>query len=116
MFGDVFTFKASTVVPTLEIPVLFDSDSGDALAYTNNNVNSLIDGSNVFTAKTWGPHVNHDKTGDSDILGDYIQALFAKAGLTAIPVEDREYHDKSGSIHCGTNVQRTIPSFDWWED
>jgi len=124
--NDVFTFDADplrktpvTTPPsirriTLEMPVLFQN-SGKALAYTNNHVNSLIDDTSVISAQSFGPSVNYTGSGASNILGDYVENIFTKAGLTVTPADDRTYHNNQGSLHCGTNVQRDIPTDKWWE-
>ncbi len=56
--------------------------------------------------------------GASDILMDYVEAAFKKAGyaLPAVKADSRYYHNGSGNIHCGTNVRRTVPTgYQWWE-
>lgn len=113
--NDVFTFNADPSCNTLEMPVLFREVSVKALAYTNNHVNSLIDDSSVISAQSFGPSVNYTGSGASNILGDYVESIFSKAVLTLTPADDRAYHNNQGSLHCGTNVQRDIPTDKWWE-
>ena len=88
------------------------------MAYTNNHVNCLVDGDTVFTASSHGPVVDYDSSGTaSDILGDYVSAMFARAGYTAITqANEVYYHNRLGSIHCGTNARRVAPTYEWWTD
>ncbi len=101
------------------MPVLFweEPSSSRALAYTNNHVNCLVDGSTVLTAQSHGPVVQYDPpVPASDILGDYVDAMFQKAGYqTVTDADELNYHNYAASIHCGTNVQRRIPSYNWWD-
>jgi protein-arginine deiminase len=51
-----------------------------------------------------------------DLFDAYATAAFRTAGFTKVFFADaRLYHDSSGSLHCGTNVIRTMPSAKWWE-
>lgn len=51
-----------------------------------------------------------------DILDAYMQTMFARAGYSeVITADSREYHNNVGDIHCGTNVVRVIPGYNWWE-
>ncbi len=112
--GDYFLFNADPDYAALEMPVLF-YNYGGASAYTTNHVNSLIDGSKVFTGLAHGPEFDYlDKT-NSDILMDYAQRLFQKAGYTVKKADSRFYHHFGGDVHCGTNVKRNIPDYRWWE-
>ena len=110
--NDVFTFNADPTCTTLEIPVIYDG-----VAVTNNTVNCLVDGNTVITADLFGPHVDYFETGtETDILEDYTLSMFAKVYSDIKTADERfAYHRESGSIHCATNVQRTIPSYNWWD-
>jgi len=115
VLGDKFTFTVDPTNSYLEIPVLFHDDAG-ALALTNNNVNSLIDGNRIVSPQPWGPHVDLG-SGPEDIFEKYVEAMFTRAGYTNIVFADERvtYHNQAGSIHCGTNSSREIPSGNWWE-
>jgi hypothetical protein len=88
-----------------------------ALAYTNNMVNAFIDGTTVIAAQPFGPIVDYNGDGAGEnIFRDYAEKLFKKAGYTAVSfVDDRDYHNNEGSVHCATNAIRAIPDYDWWE-
>lgn len=109
--GDVFRFTANPNATTVEMPVLFRSDGK---YYSTNHVNSFIDDGTAITGRTFGPVVNYKGTGNRDILGDYVKAQFQSAGLTALMVDARFYHNGCASIHCGMNVKRDIPNYNWW--
>jgi protein-arginine deiminase len=95
------------------MPVLFWHYVGNtrAVAYTNNVVNSIVDGTTLFVADVHGPTV-----GGTDVFDSYVDQaaqLVGFAGTT--PCEERYYHNGTGSIHCGTNVLRAVPSDKWWD-
>jgi hypothetical protein len=51
-------------------------------------------------------------------MGEYVQEMFRMAGYAKPDqhtTDDRIYSNGCGSLHCGTNVQRAIPSYKWWE-
>lgn len=115
----MFKFEADPSCKTLEIPVLFQdqdpSSLANAYAYSHNFVNCLVDGNTVFTAKSFGPEVDYLGNTDSDILGDYVEDMFEKIYTNINYADERDYHEAMGSIHCATNAQREIPSYDWWK-
>ena len=97
------------------MPVLFTDKQG-AAAYTTNNVNSLLDKEDVFTADTRSPVVDYG-TGARPILDDYVIKVYGLAGYgteRVHVVDDLAYHDDDGSLHCATNAQRVIPEAKWW--
>jgi hypothetical protein len=108
--GDYFEFEADPSCSTIEMPVLFYDYYGGAAAYTINHVNCLVDGQTVFTGQT------HEQNTDY-VIRDYVTNMFGKAGFSqTIMADSRFYHWWGGDIHCGTNVQRVIPSsYKWWE-
>jgi hypothetical protein len=111
--GDYFEFEADPSCSTIEMPVLFfELNWGQiigATAYTINHVNCLVDGQTVFTGQT------HEQNTDN-VIGDYVSALFQKAGYnTIIEADSQNYHRVGGDIHCATNAQRIIPDYNWWE-
>ena len=82
--------------------------------YTNNVVNSIVDGDTLFVAYVHGPTV-----GSINLFNDYVIKAARKVGFTTIlTCEERYYHNGDGSIHCGTNVLRRIPvlgsGLEWW--
>lgn len=98
------------------MPVLFRDDGG-AVALTNNVVNCLVDGNSVFVALPYGPDVDIGGGSDEDILEDYVGRMLERVGYGDIRFcEERAYHNRMGSIHCGTNVRRAIPGGNWWEE
>ena len=121
--GDTFTFSADPTAKTIEMPVLFgpeyDGGTFDGLgAYTTDHANSLVSGTKVVTGDTYGPRVDFDGSGAKDILKEYVTSMFVRAGYTAADIhwaDARLYHNLCGSLHCGTNVQREVPTYNWWE-
>ncbi len=114
--GHQFLFRTRPSSDNIELPVLF-RDAGGALAHTNNIVNSVVDGTTVFVAQTHGPEVLGGAP-KRDILEFYAEEACQRVGFTTVTfTEERIYHNGSGSIHCGTNVRRAIPSAAedlWW--
>ncbi len=92
------------------MPVLFydKHSTSKAVAYTIDHVNCLVDANTVFTGDA---HCSEE-----EIFMGYVKDLFEKAGYTDVnDANSLRYHDKGGDIHCGTNVQRTRPTYKWWE-
>ena len=55
-------------------------------------------------------------TGVSDILWDYAQAAFRRAGYSTVTgINSIFYHNNVGNSHCATNVRRELPPLNWWE-
>ena len=98
------------------MPVLFYKEYwGLSAAFTTNHINSLADGDTVFTGNAYGPGVLDDPN-EPDILMNYVEKLLKKAGFSDVnDADSRVYHNGLGDIHCGTNVQRVIPDYNWWE-
>jgi hypothetical protein len=115
--GDIFTFNADPLCKTLEIPIIYGfSFYSPSTPVTNNSVNCLVDMNTVFTAKQFGPDVDYLNNGMvSDILEDYVRAMFVKVYSNVNMPDETYYHSMLGSIHCATNVQRVIPSYKWWD-
>lgn len=106
----------------IEMPVLFWNPPDpqgriDLVAFTNNVVNSLVDGNTLFIPRTWGPKVMPN---NEDLFAYYSREAAKKVGFVTVTAsEERVYHNNSGSIHCGTNVLRQIPDVDadkWWKN
>lgn len=100
------------------MPVLFyEKAAGVAGAFTTDHANSLVDGTTVITGESYGPVVDYDGMGARDILRAYVRAIFVEAGYpdpNIIMADARWYHNNCGSLHCGSNVQRGIPTYLWW--
>jgi hypothetical protein len=128
--GDRFTFATNPSATLIKMPVLFAT--GGLLfeapgsppiepwrlgAFSTNHLNSIVDGQTVVTGGSYGPHVNFDGSGvKKDLFDAYATAAFRAAGFTKVVFADaRQYHDASGSLHCGTNVIRSLPPGKWWE-
>jgi protein-arginine deiminase len=74
-----------------------------------------VDGSTVVTGKAFGPKVAWRDATKRDLLQDYVNATFQRAGYSAVEVVDSTtYHNNGGSLHCATNVVREIPGGAWW--
>ncbi|MEA2735848.1 MAG: protein-arginine deiminase, partial [Humisphaera sp.] len=129
--GDRFTFTTNPAATLIKMPVLFATfgllfdppgspppvQPWRLGAFTTNHINSIVDGQTVVTGGSYGPRVNFDGSGvKKDLFDAYAIAAFRAAGFTKIFFADaRLYHDSSGSLHCGTNVIRTMLSAKWWE-
>ncbi|MEA2711542.1 MAG: protein-arginine deiminase [Phycisphaerales bacterium] len=129
--GDRFTFTTNPAATLIKMPVLFATfgllfdppgspppvQPWRLGAFTTNHINSIVDGQTVVTGSSYGPRVNFDGSGvKKDLFDAYATSAFRAAGFTKIFFADaRLYHDSSGSLHCGTNVIRTMPSAKWWE-
>ncbi len=112
--GDIYTFTVNPRSSFIEVPVIF-RNAGGALAFTKNNVNSLVSGETIITAETVGPVVDWG-AGEQDIFRYYIDRIYSRAGYSNVVFADEMlYHNNHGSIHCGTNVLRNIPTRHWWE-
>lgn len=57
---------------------------------------------------------HEENTGD--VIKDYVNAVFEKAGYSTITEADSiNYFRWGGDVHCATNAQRVIPDYKWWE-
>lgn len=121
--GNYITFKTHPSEKFIEMPVLFRNTTNEensqednfykyALAYTNNVVNSLVDGNRIFVADVQGP-----VDSSINVFNNYANLAVRRVGFTIVNFcEEMTYHTCSGSIHCGTTVLRVIPEDDleWW--
>jgi hypothetical protein len=126
--GDRFTFQTNPNATLIKGPVLFQTlglffedpnfpmpQPWRLAAFTTNSLNSVSDGPTIVSGKQFGPKVNWNGRGASDLFEAYTAATFRKAGYTNVTFTDtRLYHDSGGGIHCGTNTLRAIPSAKWW--
>lgn len=127
--GQGVTFATYPSPDIIEMPVFFynfsDGLNQGARAFTNNVINSLVDGNTMFC-----PHVD----GPSNVFNNYVSYVVTKNYLgkneegsivlksseisSVIFSNDFYYHVGCGSIHCGTNVLRKMPVFgsgkEWW--
>ena len=106
--GQGYTFNTRPSSNMIEMPVLFHNllNKG-AIAYTNNVINSLVDGDTLFVANVHGPIVN-----GTNLFNWYVSEAAKRVGFTNVIVcEERAYHNWKGSIHCGTNVLRKMPLY-----
>ena len=123
--GDIFQYDGIASPTLVDVPVMFRPDfkaqaAGQAIAavaFTNNFVNAFVDGTTVIAAKSFGPSVAYAGAAPRDIFGDYAWWSFRTAGYTnIISVDDRYYHNLSGSVHCATNAIRAVPAYNWWNN
>ena len=120
--GDAFMFKTQPGATLLKMPVLFsatpvasDPSNPPMTPYSEDHVNSLVDGGTVITGRAYGPVVKWNRSQASDLFQDYATAAFKAGGYTNIVVTDaRVYHNSSGSVHCATNAFRVVPVENWW--
>jgi hypothetical protein len=50
-----------------------------------------------------------------DLVECFIATILAHLGQSIHFVDDWEYHNDLGELHCGTNVIRSPPNTDWWD-
>jgi hypothetical protein len=128
--GDRFTFTTNPSATLLRMPVMFatpglfhesasanPAPTGWRLApFSTNNINSLADGDTVVVGRAYGPKVNWNGTGKTDLFEGYAGSVFRAAGYRNVVLADtRFYHDTGGSLHCGTNAIRATAAAKWWE-
>jgi hypothetical protein len=128
--GDRFTYATNPAATLVKMPVLFGSfgvlfDDPNTPppptgwrfgALSTNHVNSLTDGDTVVTGKAYGPQVNWNGNGKSDLFQAYANATFKGVGYKTVEFTDtRLYHDSGGGIHCGTNALRALPTTRPWD-
>jgi protein-arginine deiminase len=96
----------------LRIPSLDQPVEGKALAYVPGMVNGIYLSDTVFGA----PEPHGPLVGGVDPFKATVEATLATAGIRVVWIEDWDlYHAEAGEVHCGSNTQRAIPSFKWWE-
>ena len=105
---DEYFFSTERSNDMIEMPVLFEKNTHGAVALTNNVVNSVVSGSKIIMARV---------SEEVEVLNGYIKAAAILAGFDAASVSqvsDKSYHEKGGSLHCGSNVFRKIDD-EWWQ-
>jgi protein-arginine deiminase len=123
--GDWFTYKTVPGATMIRMPQLFASpgllaDPSDPVdpiltPFSTNHVNALVDGPTVVTGKAFGPKVAWRDSTRRDLLQDYVDATFRRAGYGTVEfVDSTTYHNTGGNLHCGTNTVREIPPGRWW--
>lgn len=125
--GDAFTFSVTPQTKRVPMPVLFAPDplTGTvAIAFSTNAVNAIVHKDTVIYGHAYGPHaVLRVKATPGwpdgqylDVFETYFKDAFKQAGYTILKsVNQRDYHDGEGGVHCGVNVIRKIPAGKWWE-
>jgi hypothetical protein len=131
--GDRFTFATNPNATLIKMPVMFAApgvlsypsneptptgpDGLRLIPYSANHINALVgDNATVVSMKAYGPKVNWNGAGNSDLFEAYASSAYRAAGYQKIVYTDaRLYHDSGGSLHCGTNVIRSAASGKWWE-
>ena len=106
----------------IDLPVLFeDSGFGGAVAYNPGVVNLIVIPSSSGTTHLVIPDPEGpDQPNDvwQAETTSRIQALYTGGNPVSITYADvwNTYHVNLGEAHCGTNLVRTPPSMDWWDD
>jgi protein-arginine deiminase len=105
----------------LEIPFLFERDSGGMVAYNPGTVNSLVFNNSIVIPDPFGPNIN----GVDGFQKDLIDRLGTAAhgigrdgtGMKVYFADNWEaYHINLGEVHCGTNISGPpSPEIKWWE-
>jgi protein-arginine deiminase len=93
----------------VEVPLVFESYNGAALAHFPDMVNHIVVGAWSIVPDPFGPVV-----GGTDLLQDAYRRLAPHR--SHVFVDDwYTYHLSMGEVHCGTNVLRTPdPDAQWW--
>ena len=119
--GDAFSFQTRPDATLVKMPVLFsasfpsDDPATPMTPYSEDHMNSLVDGTTVITGRAYGPTVKWNGTTATDLFQGYAAAAFRAGGYTNVVFTDaRVYHNAAGSVHCATNAFRDVPADDWW--
>ncbi|NUQ75544.1 MAG: hypothetical protein HUU21_18520 [Polyangiaceae bacterium] len=105
----------------IEIPYLFEQDSGGLVAYNPGTANLLAFGDYVVHADPFGPAVNGEDLFKKDLqdrLGTPVNQLGSTGqGLFVNFADDWSlYHILLGEVHCASNVDGPPPANEkWWE-
>jgi protein-arginine deiminase len=93
----------------VDVPLIFESYNGAAVAHFPDMVNHIVVGSWSIVPDPFGPVV-----GGTDLLKDAYRKLAPHR--SHVFVDDwYTYHLSLGEVHCGTNVLRTPdPGLQWW--
>ncbi|KAK2593833.1 hypothetical protein QQS21_008448 [Conoideocrella luteorostrata] len=82
-------------------------------AYLPASINGLVLNNYKYIApKSFGPSQNASSNGD--IFQNAVKDAYAKVGYDVDFVDDWQWHEGEGDIHCGTNSLRDTSS-DWWK-
>ena len=103
------------------MPSLFEEPQG-----CGGYVASLIPGmANLIVSESSGepvifladPFLRSDvRDQDSDPMIDYVRSIFPSEVALVFLDDWTVYHMGLGEVHCGSNVMRTAPTTDWWEN
>jgi protein-arginine deiminase len=108
-------FRAATGITeedVLRVPALDQPVEGKALAYVPGMVNGIYLADDVYGA----PEPHGPRVGGVDPFKVALEQTLATVGVRVVWLEDWDlYHAEAGEVHCGSNTQRAIPAFKWWE-
>ncbi len=111
-FEQIAAATGITEADVLRVPALDQPVEGKALAYVPGMVNGIYLADGVFGA----PEPHGPLVGGVDPFKATLEATLATASIRVVWIEDWNlYHAEAGEVHCGSNVQRAIPAFKWWE-
>jgi protein-arginine deiminase len=91
----------------VRVPALYGS-LGDSIF--PNLVNLVVLGDRLLVSDPQGPLVN-----DRDALQERFRSLVASTGLQVAFLDDAEYHELKGNLHCATNVRRQGNPQPFWQ-
>jgi protein-arginine deiminase len=82
------------------------SSNGSCVALTPGLANFQPVNGNLYFPRQFGP---------KNAMGD----IFERTTFTRVPTARFSddwtlYHALEGEVHCGTNVKRVLPAFNWW--
>jgi protein-arginine deiminase len=111
-FEQIASATGITEADVLRVPAVDQPVEGKALAYVPGMVNGIYLADGVYGApETHGPRV-----GGVDPFKVALEQALATVGVRVIWIEDWDlFHAAAGEVHCGSNTQRAIPAFKWWE-
>ncbi len=96
-------------VPCLFFGKIYNDELKDAIAFNPGPTNLQPVNSTLYIPKQFGPK----SIGGEDIFEKRIDATL---GQPLKFVDDWDlYHRQQGEVHCGSNVKRELPTYNWWE-
>jgi protein-arginine deiminase len=87
----------------IRIPALFEKYEGYAPALMPNMVNAAFMNGHLLMADPRGPIENQ-----KDLVQEYVKGLLSKEGIEVHFLDDLQYHNRGGNVHCATNVTRAF--------
>ncbi|KAI8505750.1 protein-arginine deiminase [Branchiostoma belcheri] len=95
----------------IDLPQLFQLDSGEAGAYFPDMVNMIVLGKQLGIPKPFGPTIGGECAFEAK-----VRSQLEPLGLTCHFVNDWDsYHLMLGEVHCGSNTRRKPFKFKWWD-